>query len=98
MDRLTGCPSRHARSDSQFAEISSYWIRGRHNFHFGGEFQRIGADFNLWWCSNRRDRVRANFADQDRNGDGVVDDKDLLFAVAIRSGIRRRGRYAFGMQ
>jgi hypothetical protein len=23
------------------------WTHGKHNLHFGGQFQRIGADFNL---------------------------------------------------
>ena len=62
------------------------WTRGRHNFHFGGEFQRIGADFNLGVFRYGAVEFVQDFANQDRNGDGVIDDRDLLFAVAIRSG------------
>jgi hypothetical protein len=79
-------PQQTRQKRSQFADNLD-WIRGRHNFHFGGEFQRIGADFNLGVFQSGAIEFVQNFADQDRNGDGVVDDKDLLFAVAIRSGI-----------
>ncbi|MCU1300414.1 MAG: hypothetical protein JWQ87_698 [Candidatus Sulfotelmatobacter sp.] len=63
------------------------WVHGKHNLSFGGEFQRIGADFNLGVFQSGAIEFIQNFADKDRNGDGVVDDRDLLFAVAIRSGI-----------
>jgi hypothetical protein len=63
------------------------WMKGKHNFRFGAEFQRIGADFNLGVFQSGAIEFVQDFANQDRNGDGVVDDKDLLFAVAIRSGI-----------
>ena len=79
-------PQQTRQKRSQFADNLD-WIRGRHNLHFGGEFQRIGADFNLGVFQSGAIEFVQNFADQDRNGDGVVDDKDLLFAVAIRSGI-----------
>jgi Carboxypeptidase regulatory-like domain len=62
------------------------WTRGRHNFHFGGEFQRIGADFDLGVFRSGAVEFIQDFANQDRNGDGVINDQDLLFAVAIRSG------------
>ncbi|HEX6823838.1 MAG TPA: carboxypeptidase regulatory-like domain-containing protein [Candidatus Sulfotelmatobacter sp.] len=79
-------PQQTRQKRSQFADNLD-WIRGRHNFHFGGEFQRIGADFNLGVFQSGAIEFVQNFADQDRNGDGIVDDKDLLFAVAIRSAI-----------
>ena len=79
-------PQQTRQKRSQFADNLD-WIRGRHNLHFGGEFQRIGADFNLGVFQAGAIEFVQNFADQDRNGDGVVDDKDLLFAVAIRSAI-----------
>ncbi len=62
------------------------WVRGRHNLHFGGEFQRIGADFDLGVFRSGAIEFVQDFANQDRNGDGVINDQDLLFAVAIRSG------------
>jgi len=62
------------------------WTRGRHNLHFGGEFQRIGADFDLGVFRSGAIEFIQDFANQDRNGDGVINDEDLLFAVAIRSG------------
>ena len=62
------------------------WTRGKHNFHFGGEFQRIGADFDLGVFRSGAVEFIQDFANQDRNGDGVINDQDLLFAVAIRSG------------
>ncbi len=62
------------------------WTRGRHNMHFGGEFQRIGADFDLGVFRSGAVEFVQDFANQDRNGDGVINDQDLLFAVAIRSG------------
>ena len=63
------------------------WIRGTHNMHWGGEFQRIGADFNLGVFQSGVVEFVQDFANQDRNGDGLINDQDLLFAVAIRSGI-----------
>ena len=63
------------------------WTHGTHNIHFGGEFQRIGADFDLGVFRNGVVQFVQDFANQDRNGDGVINDEDLLFAVAIRSGL-----------
>ncbi len=63
------------------------WVHGKHNVSFGGEFQRIGADFNLGVFQSGAIEFIQNFADKDRNGDGVINDQDLLFAVAIRSAI-----------
>ena len=62
------------------------WTRGKHNLSFGGEFQRIGADFDLGVFRSGVVEFVQDFANQDRNGDGVINDSDLLFAVAIRSG------------
>ena len=62
------------------------WTHGKHNFHFGGEFQRIDAGFRLGVFRGGAVEFIQDFADQDRNGDGLIDDNDLLFAVAIRSG------------
>lgn len=62
------------------------WTRGKHNLRFGGEFQRIGADFDLGVFRSGVVEFVQDFANQDRNGDGVINDSDLLFSVAIRSG------------
>jgi outer membrane receptor protein involved in Fe transport len=62
------------------------WTRGQHNLRFGGEFQRVGADFDLGVFRSGVIEFVQDFANQDRNGDGVINDEDLLFAVAIRSG------------
>ncbi len=70
---------------SQFND-SIDWTHGKHNFHFGGEFQRIGAKFDLGVFRSGAVEFIQDFANQDRNGDGVINDQDLLFAVAIRSG------------
>ncbi|PYX49683.1 MAG: hypothetical protein DMG79_08020 [Acidobacteria bacterium] len=79
-------PQQTRQKRSQFDDNVD-WVRGKHNLHFGGEFQRIGADFNLGVFQSGVILFVQDFANQDRNGDGVIDDKDLLFAVAIRSGI-----------
>jgi hypothetical protein len=62
------------------------WTRGKHNLHIGGEFQRIVAAFDLGVFRSGAVEFVQDFANQDRNGDGVINDQDLLFAVAIRSG------------
>ena len=61
-------------------------IRGNHTLNFGGEIQRVDADFDLRVFQAGRIELIEDFPDFDRNGDGKVDDNDLLFAVTIRSG------------
>jgi len=91
-------PQQTRQKRSQFDD-SVDWVHGKHNIRFGGEFQRIGADFNLGVFQQGVVIFTEDFpvypsipfgpnAGQpyDRNGDGVVDDRDLVFAVAIRSG------------
>ena len=52
----------------------------------GGEWQRIDALFDLGVFQDGRLEMVQDFADFDHNGDGRVDDNDLLFAVTLRSG------------
>ncbi len=68
----------------QFSDTLSL-VRGAHTLKFGGEFQRIDAGFDLGVFQQGRIELVQNFADFDHNGDGKVDDNDLLFAVTLRS-------------
>ncbi|PWT76147.1 MAG: hypothetical protein C5B46_01630 [Proteobacteria bacterium] len=61
------------------------WTHHRHAFTFGGEVQWIDADFHLGVFQQGNIQAVEDFPDFDRNGDGKVDDDDLLFAVALRS-------------
>ena len=60
---------------------------GNHTLNFGGEIQRVDADFDLRVFQQGRIELIEDFPDFDRNGDGRVDDNDLLFAVTLRSGL-----------
>lgn len=61
-------------------------VRGNHTLGIGGEIQRVQSDFNLGVFQQGRIELIEDFPDFDRNGDGRVDDNDLLFAVTLRSG------------
>ena len=60
-------------------------IRGNHTLRFGGEFQHINSSLFLGVFRQGRVEFVENFASADRNGDGRIDDNDLLFAVTLRS-------------
>jgi outer membrane receptor protein involved in Fe transport len=60
-------------------------VRGNHTLNFGGELQRVDADFDLRVFQQGRIEMIEDFPDFDRNGDNRVDDNDLLFAVTLRS-------------
>ncbi|HYP01874.1 MAG TPA: TonB-dependent receptor, partial [Pyrinomonadaceae bacterium] len=65
-------------------------IRGNHTLTVGGEFQRVLSGFNLGVFRAGRIELIEDFPDFDRNGDGRVDDNDLLFAVTLRSAFPER--------
>jgi hypothetical protein len=65
-------------------------IRGNHTLAFGGEFQRVLSGFDLGVFQQGRVELIEDFPDFDRNGDGRVDDNDLLFAVTLRSAFPTR--------
>ncbi len=61
-------------------------VVGNHALRFGGTLQRIDALFDLRVFQQGRIEYVEDFAPFDRNGDGAVNDDDLLFAVTLRSG------------
>jgi Carboxypeptidase regulatory-like domain len=65
-------------------------LRGNHTFYLGGEVQRVESDLDLKVFQQGRIELIEDFPDFDRNGDGRVDDNDLLFAVTLRSGVPER--------
>ena len=61
-------------------------VRGAHTLTFGGNLERIGAEFDLGVFQQGRIEYVEDFPTFDHNGDGKIDDNDLLFAVTLRSG------------
>ena len=61
-------------------------VRGAHSLRAGGEWQRVDSLFDLGVFREGRIELIEDFASFDRNGDGRVDDEDLLFEVTLRSG------------
>ena len=68
----------------QFADALTA-IVGNHSLKFGGEFQRVHSSLFLGVFRQGRVEFVEDFASADRNGDGRIDDNDLLFAVTLRS-------------
>jgi hypothetical protein len=60
---------------------------GAHALRFGGDVQRVEAAFHLGVFREGRVELVEDFATFDHNGDGKIDDNDLLFAVTLRSGL-----------
>src|SRR4029453_17262259 len=60
--------------------------RGAHLFKFGGELQRIDAEFRLGVFRQGRVELVEDFPNFAQNGDGPVDQDALLFALTLRSG------------
>ncbi len=60
--------------------------RGAHQWTVGGQIQRVDAAFDLGVFRDGRVELLEDFPAFDRNGDGAVDDNDLLFEVTLRSG------------
>ena len=63
---------------------------GNHNLTFGGEVQKVDADFNLGVFQQGRIELEEDFPAFDRNNDGRVDDNDLLISVTLRSAVPDR--------
>jgi hypothetical protein len=68
----------------QFSDALSV-VRGAHTFKFGGDVQRVDMLLDLGVFQQGRIEFVQDFAQADFNGDGRVDDSDLLFAVTLRS-------------
>jgi hypothetical protein len=82
-------PQATRQNRLQFSNNFSY-LNGNHMLHFGGDLQRVDADFNLDVFRQGRIEFVEDFPNFDHNGDGRIDDNDLLFAVTLRSGVPDR--------
>jgi outer membrane receptor protein involved in Fe transport len=78
-------PQETRQTRFQVADAASL-LRGSHALKFGGEVQRVAGEFRLGVFRQGRVELIEDFPAFDRNGDGRVDDNDLLFAVTLRSG------------
>src|SRR4030095_12616778 len=77
-------PQQTRQNRLQFSDTFSL-VKGAHDYHFGADLQRIDSDFNLGVFQQGRIELVQDFPDFDHNGDGRIDDNDLLFAVTLRS-------------
>jgi outer membrane receptor protein involved in Fe transport len=82
-------PQQTKQRRLQFSDTLSM-VSGTHTWNLGGEIQRVDSDFDLRVFQQGRIELIEDFPDFDRDGDGRVDDNDLLFAVTLRSGVPDR--------
>jgi outer membrane receptor protein involved in Fe transport len=77
-------PQATKQNRMQFADALTT-VAGNHTLKFGAEYQRIDSSLFLGVFQQGRIEFVQDFADADRNNDGVINDNDLLFAVTLRS-------------
>lgn len=77
-------PQETRQKRLQFSDALSV-VHDNHTMRFGGDFQKVDADFNLGVFQQGRIELIEDFPTFDHNGDGQVNDNDLLFAVTLRS-------------
>jgi hypothetical protein len=82
-------PQQTKQRRFQFSDTYTM-TRGNHGLFIGGEIQRVEADLDLKVFQQGRIEFIEDFPDFDRDGNGRVDDNDLLFAVTLRSGVPDR--------
>ena len=82
-------PQQTKQRRFQFADTYAM-VRGNHAINVGGEVQRVESDLDLKVFQQGRIELIEDFPDFDRDGNGRVDDNDLLFAVTLRSGFPER--------
>ena len=82
-------PQQTKQRRFQFSDTLAL-VRGLHTLSIGGEIQHVESDLDLKVFQQGRIELIEDFPDFDRNGDGRVDDNDLLFAVTLRSGFPDR--------
>jgi hypothetical protein len=61
-------------------------VKGAHTLGFGAEVSRTAGRFDLGVFRDGRVELVQDFPQSDINGDGEVNDDDLLFEVTLRSG------------
>ncbi|HVO09535.1 MAG TPA: TonB-dependent receptor [Vicinamibacteria bacterium] len=61
-------------------------VKGAHSLRIGGELAHTHGRFDLGVFRDGRIEMVEDFPHADVNGDGRIDDADLLFAVTLRSG------------
>jgi hypothetical protein len=77
-------PQQTKMNRLQFADTLTL-VKGSHIFHLGADIQRIDAEFDLRVFQQGRIELVQDFPFFDHNGDGQINDNDLLFAVTLRS-------------
>ena len=82
-------PQQTKQRRFQFADTYAM-VRANHAINVGGEVQRVESDLDLKVFQQGRIELIEDFPDFDRDGNGRVDDNDLLFAVTLRSGFPER--------
>jgi hypothetical protein len=82
-------PQETGQKRLQFSDALTK-VSGNHTLRFGGEVQKVDARFNLGVFQQGRVEFVEDFPEFDHNGDGQVNDNDILFAVTLRSGVPDR--------
>ncbi|HSD67733.1 MAG TPA: TonB-dependent receptor [Vicinamibacteria bacterium] len=76
-----------ATTQSRWQVSDSFsWAKGAHTLRLGGDFARTAGRFDLGVFRDGRVELVQDFPQIDLDGNGRLDDEDLLFAVTLRSG------------